>query len=79
MKNLYPYITPNMEVVEIEAIPLLVISNGFGDVQSVSIDNDDDYDSDSDEILNYAPYLRYKPLKRSANLADGLKLFFSRI
>jgi hypothetical protein len=40
-----------MEVVEIEPIPLLVISNGSGDVKSVSIDNDDDYNSESDEIL----------------------------
>lgn len=47
MKHLY--ITPMMEVVEIEPIPLLVISNGSGDVQSVSID--DDYDENSDEIL----------------------------
>ena len=40
-------------------------------------------DSDSDEILNYAPYLRYKPLKRSANLAnnktDGHQLFYNEI
>lgn len=40
-------------------------------------------DSESDEILNYAPYLRYIPLKRDASLAtnqtDGHELFFHEV
>lgn len=40
-------------------------------------------DSDSDEILNYAPYLRYIPLKRRTELAtnktDGHQLFYNEV
>ena len=40
-------------------------------------------DSDSDEILNYAPYLGYKPMKRKAELAtnktDGHQLFYNEV
>lgn len=40
-------------------------------------------DSDSDEILNYASYLNYYPLKREASLAtnktDGHQLFFNEV
>lgn len=50
MKYLHPYITPIMEVVEIQTQPLLIISGGGSDdVRSVDID--DDYDSGTDEIL----------------------------
>ena len=40
-------------------------------------------DSESDEILNYAPYLRYIPLKRNIALAnnktDGHQLFYNEV
>lgn len=40
-------------------------------------------DSESDEILNYAPYLRYIPLKRDARLAsnqtDGHQMFYNEV
>lgn len=40
-------------------------------------------DSESDEILYYAPYLRYKPLKRNKELAtnktDGHRLFYNEV
>lgn len=40
-------------------------------------------DSESDEILNYASYLDYKPLKRNAELAtnktDGHQLFYNEV
>lgn len=40
-------------------------------------------DSESDEILNYAPYLRYIPLKRDEALAnnktDGHQMFFNEV
>lgn len=40
-------------------------------------------DSESDEILNYAPYLGYKPLKRNAELAtnktDGHQMFWNEV
>jgi len=40
-------------------------------------------DSESDEILNYAPYLRYIPLKREPELAnnktDGHQMFFNEV
>lgn len=40
-------------------------------------------DSESDEILNYAPYLNYIPLKRKAELAtnktDGHQMFYNEV
>lgn len=40
-------------------------------------------DSESDEILNYAPYLRYIPLKRKPELAtnktDGHQMFYNEV
>ncbi|MCL1986469.1 MAG: cytidyltransferase [Firmicutes bacterium] len=40
-------------------------------------------DSESDEILNYAAHLPYKPLKRNANLAtnktDGHQMFYNEV
>lgn len=40
-------------------------------------------DSESDEILNYAPYLNYIPLKRDAELAnnktDGHRMFYNEV
>lgn len=40
-------------------------------------------DSESDEILSYAPYLNYKPLKRNPELAsnktDGHQLFYNEV
>ncbi len=40
-------------------------------------------DSESDEILNYAPYLGYKPLKRDTSLAtnrtDGHQMFWNEV
>ena len=40
-------------------------------------------DSESDEILNYAPYLRYIPMKRDPQLAtnktDGHKMFYNEV